>query len=84
MNKPKDPVIFEKALEALNQAVQKLESGSLPLDEALKTFEQGVKIGNDCQNLLQSAEQQVNLLMESSQTLEPFSTDISNDDPTEE
>ncbi|RLA94798.1 MAG: exodeoxyribonuclease VII small subunit, partial [Deltaproteobacteria bacterium] len=34
---------FEDALEKLSKIVEKLEKGNLPLDDAIKAFEEGVK-----------------------------------------
>lgn len=55
---------FESALEELEQLVERLESGDLPLDEALADFERGVKLTRECQQKLASAEQKVKVLME--------------------
>ena len=74
MNDNFDPTIkFENAIEQLSLAVQQLESNDLPLDQALKQFEHGVKLGNHCQQILQQAEQQVSQLIEEHQNLQPFS-----------
>jgi exodeoxyribonuclease VII small subunit len=67
----KNSLDFEKALEQLSHSVQQLESGNLPLEEALKQFEQGVKLGNQCQTTLQEAQQRVNKLVEGQQTPQP-------------
>ena len=37
---------FEEALQKLERAVEKLDEGSLSLEEALSTFEDGVRAGN--------------------------------------
>lgn len=50
---------FEQALAELEDRVRKLDSGELPLEEALQVFEQGVKLQQECQDLLDRAEQQV-------------------------
>lgn len=55
---------FEHALNELQQLVERLESGTLPLEEALDCFEQGVRLTRDCQNALQLAEQRVRTLLE--------------------
>lgn len=61
--KPK-AIDFEKALEALEQQVHLLESGELPLEDALKAFEDGIRLTRDCQQALTEAEQKVQLLLE--------------------
>ena len=53
---------FEKALEGLQLIVKKLESGELTLEQALKNFEEGVRIARSCQQFLQQAEKRVEQL----------------------
>lgn len=70
----KSPAIsFEKALMELQEAVKKLESGDLPLEEALKAFEEGVRLAGVCQSQLKMAQQKVEILEKSNQEklLEP-------------
>lgn len=55
---------FEAALAALEAAVQRLESGELPLAESLQCFEQGVQSSLRCQQLLQRVETRVELLLQ--------------------
>ena len=57
---------FEVALEQLQQTVKRLESGELSLEQALHSFEEGVKLTRLCQEHLSAAEQRVELLMKSS------------------
>ncbi len=70
-SKPPD---FEEALAELEGLVERLESGDLPLDEALKTFERGVELTRHCQTSLKAAQQKVEILLKrgSSTTIEPF------------
>lgn len=53
---------FEKSMKKLNELVEKLESGNLPLDTALKHFEEGIQLVQTCQNVLTEAEQKVQSL----------------------
>jgi exodeoxyribonuclease VII small subunit len=55
---------FEQTLAQLEALVAQLESGDLPLDEALRTFEQGVRLTRDCQAALTLAQQKVQLLLQ--------------------
>lgn len=57
---------FEKALEKLEQIVQEMESGQLPLENALKKFEEGIKLSQFCSEMLDETEKKVSLLMEKS------------------
>ncbi|WP_066962213.1 exodeoxyribonuclease VII small subunit [Microbulbifer sp. Q7] len=72
----KKTATFESALEELEQLVERLESGDLPLDEALADFERGVKLTHECQKKLASAEQKVKVLMEENGQVQelPFDT----------
>jgi len=60
----KKSVDFEAALEELEQLVTRMESGELPLEEALKQFERGITLTRDCQRALREAEQKVDMLMD--------------------
>jgi exodeoxyribonuclease VII small subunit len=53
---------FEAALEGLERAVAALETGELGLDDALKHYEEGVRLLHRCQALLDNAERKVALL----------------------
>jgi exodeoxyribonuclease VII small subunit len=62
MTEPTSPS-FEVALEQLQATVKKLETGELSLEDALKSFEEGVRLTRLCQQQLSAAEQRVELLM---------------------
>lgn len=55
---------FEKSLTALEELVENLEDGELPLEKALDHYEKGIKLAKDCQLSLKSAELRVKTLME--------------------
>ncbi len=57
------PVDFEQSLAQLEQLVQKLESGDMPLEDSLQAFESGVALVRQCQKSLETAEQRVQKLM---------------------
>ena len=60
----KNNVTFEESMRALDEAVSKLESGSLTLDESLATFEEAVKLIKVCNEKINSAEQKVKMLIQ--------------------
>jgi exodeoxyribonuclease VII small subunit len=62
---------LEKSLEELEALVTRLESGDLPLEQALKEFEHGVKLTRRCQAALQEAEQKVEILLKRTAAAEP-------------
>ena len=54
---------FETALEELEQVVEQLESGELPLDDSLAAFEKGVGLVKFCNQKLNEVEKKVELLV---------------------
>ncbi|HQA08533.1 MAG TPA: exodeoxyribonuclease VII small subunit [Syntrophomonadaceae bacterium] len=62
-----EPVKFEQALKRLEELVIQLEDGELELEEALRLFEEGVKLSRYCQQELKAADGKVQKLV---QTLE--------------
>ncbi len=55
---------FEDAMGRLEEIVQGLEDGDLPLEGALKSFEEGMKLVKFCSHKLEEAEKKVTLLVE--------------------
>jgi exodeoxyribonuclease VII small subunit len=68
---------LEKSLADLEDLVEELESGDLPLEKAMKKFEEGIKLTRGCQTALKEAEQKVEILLKSagSEGLEDFEID---------
>ena len=60
-----DNIKFEDALRGLEDILAKLESGSLPLDEAIEQYREAVKLVNICNERLENAAQEVRILTES-------------------
>ncbi len=75
----KKTVNLEKSLADLEALVEELESGDLPLEKAMKKFEDGIKLTRACQTALKDAEQKVEILVQSAggENLESF--DIEED-----
>lgn len=55
---------IESRLTELEAILEELESGDLGLDQALKKFEQGVKLSRECQKTLEDAELKIKILMD--------------------
>jgi exodeoxyribonuclease VII small subunit len=53
---------FEDALGRLEQIVDQLEAGELPLEASLKAFEEGVALARRCAKYLEEAEKRIELL----------------------
>ena len=68
---------LEKSLADLESLVEELESGDLPLETAMKKFEEGIKLTRGCQTALKEAEQKVEILLKSAggEDLEQFEID---------
>ena len=56
---------FEEAITALEASVQRLENGSLSLEESIEEFEKAVKLIKICNEKLNKAEQKVKMLVKS-------------------
>lgn len=56
------PKSFEAAVSELEAIVQDMESGNLPLEEALARYQRGVGLLRFCQTTLADAEQRVKKL----------------------
>ena len=54
---------FEEAMRQLEMLVQELEAGDLPLEKALKKFEEGVKLSKFCSEKLDETEKKITILM---------------------
>ena len=55
---------FEQRMEALEEAVRRLESGEEPLEASLAIYEEVVKHLKACHSVLDSAEQRVKVLVD--------------------
>ena len=60
------PADFETAVKRLDEIVQKLGDQALPLDEALKLFEEGIGVTRNCADHLETAKARVEKLVEKS------------------
>lgn len=66
---------FEEALEELEEQVRLLESGDLPLEEALEVYKYGIELSKLCVTKLNTVKQEVEKLVVNSEddySLEPF------------
>jgi exodeoxyribonuclease VII small subunit len=54
---------FEAALKQLEEVVQRLEKGELPLEESLQLYEQGLRLTRLCHVKLEEAEGRIELLV---------------------
>jgi exodeoxyribonuclease VII small subunit len=57
-----EPLAFEETLGRLDEMVSALESGQLPLDDAIRLYEEGVRLAQRCQQMLDNAELRIQRL----------------------
>jgi exodeoxyribonuclease VII small subunit len=72
---------FETAMRELEDLVERLEQGELPLEESLAAFERGVMLTRCCQTALKDAEQKVEILLKKAG--EPAVVDFESDESAE-
>lgn len=63
---------FEESLTELETIVKDLESGNVPLDDAITKFNEAMKIAKICNEKLNNAEESVNKILNKDGTLEDF------------
>jgi exodeoxyribonuclease VII small subunit len=60
---PEKQDTFEKDLKQLEDVVARLEQGDLPLDEAMKLFQDGMRLSKLCSQRLSTVEQEIKKLV---------------------
>ncbi|OKZ57582.1 MAG: exodeoxyribonuclease VII small subunit [Clostridium sp. 26_21] len=70
---------FEQSMESLENIVTELEDGKLNLDESVKKFEEGMKIAQKCNNMLENAEKKISILLEKNGELEESEFDTNQE-----
>ncbi|MDR0138428.1 exodeoxyribonuclease VII small subunit [Metabacillus idriensis] len=68
----KKEATFEQAMEELEQIVEKLEEGDVPLEKAITYFQDGMKLSKLCHDKLQSVEKQMDQILREDGELAPF------------
>jgi exodeoxyribonuclease VII small subunit len=66
---------FEQSMKLLERIVQELENGDLPLEKAIKKFEEGIKLTKFCSQKLDETEKKISVLLKNSEgqmTEKPF------------
>jgi exodeoxyribonuclease VII small subunit len=69
---------FEDSMKRLENIVEDLEGGELPLEDSLKAFEEGMKLLTFCSKKLDEVEKRVSVLVKESDgryTKKPFDED---------
>lgn len=63
---------FEESLVKLEEIVKKLESGQVPLDDAINSFTEAMELSKICNEKLKSAEENINKILKENGKLEEF------------
>ncbi|MFQ3670744.1 MAG: exodeoxyribonuclease VII small subunit [Verrucomicrobiia bacterium] len=58
----REELSFEEAVERLEELVTRMESGEMPLEEILTTYEEGMSLVAKCSEKLAAAEKKIELL----------------------
>ena len=64
-NKPETsvpPLNFESAMQRLEEIVEEMESGKMPLEDLIVRYEEGMKLVKVCQERLADAEQRIEII----------------------
>ncbi|MBR1386056.1 MAG: exodeoxyribonuclease VII small subunit [Bacilli bacterium] len=69
----KEEKTFEEALNSLEVIVKDLESGQVPLDDAINKFTEAMKLSKSCNEKLKNAEANINKILKENGKLEEFS-----------
>jgi len=72
MGKNEKELSFEENLEKLETIVKNLETGNIPLDDAIDSFNEAMKLAKKCDDKLKNAEEKVNKILNSDGKLEDF------------
>lgn len=65
-------ITFERALEELEKIIKDLESGQIPLEDAINKYTDAMNLVKICQEKLDKATKQVNKILTENGTLADF------------
>ena len=69
----KEEKTFEESLNTLEAIVKDLETGQVPLDDAINKFTEAMKLSKSCNEKLKNAEANINKILKENGKLEDFS-----------
>ncbi len=70
--KEEKELTFEESLEQLETIVKKLETGEVPLDDAITEFNEAMRLAKTCDEKLKSAEEAITKIVNPDGTLSDF------------
>ncbi|MET3574801.1 exodeoxyribonuclease VII small subunit [Bhargavaea ullalensis] len=72
MEERKEEIKFEEAISRLEEIVRRLESGDVPLEDAISLYKKGLELSAVCHGKLQAAEKQLVTLIGEDGSQTPF------------
>ena len=72
MSNEKKELRFEENLEKLEEIVKKLENGDVPLDDAIKEFNEAMVLAKKCDEKLKSAEEAITKIVNNDDSVDDF------------
>lgn len=68
----KEKISFEDNIQKLEAIVKELESGNVPLDDAISKFNEAILISKECDNKLKEVTDSVNKILNKDGTITDF------------
>jgi exodeoxyribonuclease VII small subunit len=88
---PVQQLSFEQAVEQLEQIIERIESGEVPLEQSIQQYVQGTKLIERCRGILSRAESQIKQLSDQlagdqppGTTAEPGDASSQTDEPADD
>ena len=72
MAKEKEELTIEDKIKLLEEIVKELESGEVPLDDAINKYTEAMKLAKECSDKLSKVSEKVNKIMLENGKLEDF------------
>ena len=84
MTAKRDKQPFEELYQKLEETVEKLERGGLPLEQSIALYDEGMELAKRCQTILDGAEQRITKLRDSFVQAAPPEEPAAEEEPVEE
>jgi len=75
MEKKKEELSFEDKIKLLEEIVKELESGEVPLEDAINKYTEAMKLAKECSDKLSEVSEKVNKIMLENGKLEDFTVE---------
>ncbi|RLL48120.1 exodeoxyribonuclease VII small subunit [Oceanobacillus piezotolerans] len=68
----KEEITFEDAMKKLEEIVEKLEEGDVPLEKAINYYQEGMTLSKLCNDKLNNVQEKMAHIMNEQGEIEPF------------